>query len=105
MKIKEAIDILQDYYDSQMSFNEIIGEKEDEFTEALGIAVCALKTKDGKKPINIKLFDNKIEKAQCPSCGYNFPDIGGICESCFECEQPEYCCECGQKIDWTGLKK
>ncbi len=53
-----------------------------------------------QKPINVKKQENKICNATCPSCGYNFPDIGGAWESYGEVEQYPFCPECGQKIDW-----
>lgn len=31
-----------------------------------------------KKPRNVKKKENKICNAECPACGYNFPDIGGV---------------------------
>ncbi len=53
-----------------------------------------------KKPINAKKEEGKVCNADCPSCGYSFPDIGGIWESYGEVEQYNFCPECGQKIDW-----
>lgn len=36
----------------------------------------------------------------CPTCGYDFPDIGGVNESYGESETYSHCPECGQKISY-----
>lgn len=68
-----------------------------------GIIKRALKKQIAEKPSEIKTFDGKIESANCPCCGYSFPDIGGVNESYFECEQYNYCPDCGQKIEWSDI--
>lgn len=53
-----------------------------------------------KKPINVKWYCGNISNADCPSCGYSFPDIGGMWEIYNEIEKYPFCPNCGQKIDW-----
>ncbi len=53
-----------------------------------------------QKPVNIKRAGEDIFSAECPTCGYSFPDIGGACEAYGRVEQFDFCPECGQKIDW-----
>lgn len=53
-----------------------------------------------KKPVNVKKYEKQICSAECPACGYSFPDVGGVMESYGEIEQYTFCPECGQKIDW-----
>lgn len=99
MEIKEALKLLDELnimtlYDGDSICNS-------EFAEALKIAISALEKQEAKKPVNVCYCEGKIESAECPSCGYDFPDIGGVCESYHECEQYSYCPDCGQRIDWS----
>lgn len=56
-----------------------------------------------KKPVNIEKTDGNISKASCPSCGHDFPDLGGMYEIVFEVDMYDYCPRCGQAIDWYGI--
>ena len=76
------------------------GQDKMELVEA---CISALKKQTPKKPVGIGMFEGKVEHAHCPCCGYSFPDIGGINESYFECEQDACCRECGQKLDWSDI--
>ena len=67
---------------------------------ARDMAIDALKKQIPQKPVGVKRTGNKFHTAKCPRCGSMFPDIGGVYEYYDECEQPWYCGECGQAIDW-----
>ena len=56
-----------------------------------------------KKPVNFKFCNPYLESATCPTCKYDFPDIGGINESYGEVEQYDYCPKCRQRIDWSCI--
>ncbi len=58
-----------------------------------------------QKPANLDAPNGEVRRADCPRCGYCFPDVGGAMEWFGEVEQYDYCPECGQRIDWKGLKK
>lgn len=66
----------------------------DNFIEALKDAVEAMKKQMPKKPIRDE------EYFSCPCCKYEFPDIGGVWESCGESEKYNFCPYCGQRIDY-----
>ena len=70
--------------------------------DALKVAALALKKQIPQKPIDVVKGENGvISSASCPCCEFSFPDIGGVWEVYYECEQQNYCQECGQAIDWT----
>ena len=60
----------------------------------------AIKKQIPQKPIEIKRTGEVFHRAKCPRCRREFPDLGGVQEYLDECEQPWYCGECGQAIDW-----
>ena len=83
--------------------NEIHSRKEHfavHITEALQMAVEALEKQTPQKPIDVERTGDLFHKAKCPRCGSSFPDVGGVHEFYDECEQPFYCGECGQALDW-----
>ena len=94
MKIKEAIGRIEVH-------KEIHFLKEPraiKITEALNMAIDALKKQDAIKPIYSDYEDNGDGevipyKAKCPICGYDF-EFGTWNE--FD----NHHCVCGQKIDW-----
>jgi predicted RNA-binding Zn-ribbon protein involved in translation (DUF1610 family) len=61
--------------------------------EAIGKMVLIL----ARIPIGIK-----GDEYGCPNCGYDFPDIGGVNEACFESEQYKFCPECGQALRYDA---
>lgn len=66
-----------------------------------GITV-ALNKQIPQKPYIVRRNGNRVFAAKCPRCRSSFPDIGGIAEFYDECEQPDYCGNCGQAIDWEN---
>ena len=62
--------------------------------------ISALEKHIPKKP-EANIENGKVKEAKCPSCGYDFPDIGGLGECYFEVEQYDFCPNCGQAIDWN----
>ena len=82
MKISDAIRNVKLVF---MNFPDIASEED---IESFEIAVAAMEKQDPEKPT----YDHRYAEMGCSICG-NL--VGG-----WE-EQPDYCPQCGQKIDWT----
>lgn len=92
MNEQEAIDVLKDD-------NTCIGtlncddEAYKKLTPAKELAIAALEKQIPKKPV----WNCNNEVVHCPSCDYDL--MGGID---VDSEQdPSYCWECGQRLDWS----
>ncbi len=68
-------------------------------------AISALEKQIPQKP---KKNTNKVEKSNfyyvCPCCKEEFADIGGVYEVCGKQENPCYCPDCGQALDWSDTE-
>lgn len=69
--------------------------------DVFNMAIAALEKQVLKMPEDKTYFYGKLESAKCPNCKSAFNDIGGANEVMFECEQPDYCPDCGQRLDWS----
>ena len=81
MKISDAIRNVKLVF---MNFPDIASE---ETIESFEIAVAAMEKQDPMKPT----YDHRYAEMCCSVCGSMMG--GGE-------EQPDYCPECGQKLDW-----
>lgn len=66
-----------------------------EFIEANGLAILSLEKQIAKKP---------IDNHHCPSCKAGLPHRGITDEWCKCCFDPDFCPECGQRLNWSDLK-
>lgn len=93
-RFKRTYERIKDYYDPHWEGSEY--REHREWVEQLGIAINALEKQIPKKPFRESLADRL-----CPVCGayINFDALNEKIE-----EAPEYCSNCGQKIDWRDVK-
>lgn len=63
MTIKDAIEVLKDYHESQTCINEIIGELGDEFCDAIGLAIAALEK--SRVTVETNIYDQEEIHHNC----------------------------------------
>ena len=98
VRIKEAIGVLKRYgYSTRLELSEGVnndicdGISVSDFFDMKDLAVTAL---ERQKAMAIHWCDDI-----CPSCGY-----GGWSDNHLQGHE-EYCCNCGQKLEWVGVKE
>lgn len=88
MTYEEAIKQLKDEIHEAIPKSAITARKHN---EAVGMAIEALEKQIPKKPYDV---DEDVRTFDCPSClSHLF--------ACDAFEDVEYCCVCGQALDWS----